>query len=247
MQLSNPLFRIFLFLFFLYVPLSAQWTIKTKKIRFESKDGYVRLYADFPVIVDKHLPKIRKAINYDLGQTSEVDRLIAEAKAEILSHESVTKPSTLDLGDTENFPWSYSFDYSVGINNKFITSIGLNFRCQVGGAVTGYSYFRGCTYDNRTGTSLSLDDLLLDDYDSKLIELFVEYLQPISDDLFDNWKTSIKETNYSFYIDSDAFVFVFPKYSIGPGYMATINIKVPFAKFVDILNPKSPLAVCLKK
>ena len=55
--------------------LNAQWVIKPKKIRIKSKDEYVFLYMDFPVLVGEKSPRIRKAINYDLGQASKVDDL----------------------------------------------------------------------------------------------------------------------------------------------------------------------------
>ena len=187
--------------------LNAQWVIKPKKIRIKSKDEYVFLFMDFPVLVGEKSPRIRKAINYALGQASKVDDLIKEAKVERLSHEAKSQQTTTESDDDEDFSWSYDLNYSVGMNNKSITSIGLNFGCQVGGAVTGHSYFVGCTYNNKTGTRLSLNDILLGDYDSKLRILFVKYLTPISGQLSSEWKTSIQDVGFEFYISSKGIVF----------------------------------------
>lgn len=230
-------------------PLTAQWTVKTRRIAEGSDDGHITLSVDLPVVVGEKNPVARKAINRALGVASDIDRLRKETLRAIRNHNEVLKrrAKSKEVDEfEEDFADERTTEYEVGINDGKLLSICLKGYWHGGGGAVGNPYWVGCTFDAESGKRLQLQDLLIGEWEPFLRHLFKEYLQPRSDDLFPEWESKLQKTEFGFYLEQKDMLIFFPKYSLGPGAMDVISIEIPYVRLKRLIAPNSPLSHLLK-
>lgn len=232
-------------------PQASQWTVKTRTVAEGSSDGHITLSVDLPVVVGKKNPVARKAINRALGVASNVDNLRKEALQAIRDHDEVLKRQAKikEAGEfEEDFPETHTIKYEVGINDGRLLSICLKGVWLGGGAAVGHTYWVGCTFDAESGKRLELQDLFIGDWDPFLRQLFKEYLQPQSEVLllFPGWESNLQKTKFGFYLGQEGMVIFFPKYSIAPGAIGVVSIKIPYVRLKPLIAANSPLSHLLR-
>ena len=228
------------------IPASAQWVVKTKRVEERSKDDHISLIVDLPVLTGDANPAVRKAINRTLGLATGVDKLQREAKKAIRRHSEALKRKNGSQDDDdeigEDFPDDQRLEYAVGLNDGHIFSLCLNGYWHGGGGAVGNANATGYTFNAETGQALTLNDLLAADWQKPLKDLMKKKLEKRADELFPNWVASLGKTQFEFWLSKDGLEVDFPKYSLAPGVMGVISVKVSYEDLRPLI-PKGGILV----
>ena len=200
------------------IPVSAQWVVKTKRVRERSKDGYIALKVDLPILTGAANPTARKAINHELGVITEVDKLQKETKEAIRRHSAKLRGKRSSLDDDNDWEGEdedevvgeHATEYEVGLNDGRILSICLNYYDKGEDASPSESYDKGCTFNAETGRALVLDDLLVAGWEKPLRKVMKREIDKQADDLSPYLVGDLGKLPFEFWLSKDGLEISYP-------------------------------------
>ena len=154
--------------------------------------------------------------------------------------------NSVNLKDVEG-GYDRTITSSFLMNNKGILclAIGQNYYAFYAAHPNGDgSYFN---FNLQTGEKISLDELLIPNYDSELNKIAEAYF--IKDYGSENWDFEIGEfeLNRNFTITPSGLLFSFDRYEIGPYVMGVPSVFIPYSKINHLIKPNGLLEPWRKK
>ena len=130
--------------------------------------------------------------------------------------------------DIRNVGVSYLFD-TIRKTDNYVT-----FAYNMEGSLGGVSWVGiwGYNFDVKTGDILEFDDVI-NSNNSKddFYNYAIKELKSLDEDGFEDWKDTVKKDLFktgNWYFTDDEIVFTFDKYSLGPGALGVVVVKVPY-------------------
>jgi hypothetical protein len=221
---------------FLAAPAAGPWSVTLREVVEQTPDGHVDLQVAVPVLAGDARPAVRDALNQALWKASNADKLQGEAADCRSRHEA-----RLAAGAGEELPVDSPYHCGVacevGTAGPERVSVCFKAGGYAFGMATGFTYWKGCTFDAQTGEPLDLPGLLGPGWRDRLEPLLKEYLRPGAKDYFQDWEARLDKAEPGFYLRPASMVVFFQKYELAAGVMGVVSVEIPLARLGTLVVP----------
>ncbi len=154
--------------------------------------------------------------------------------------------NSVNLNDVDGgYDRTISSSFLMNINGILCLSIGHHYYAFYAAHPNGEGYYYN--FNLQTGELISLDELLVPNFDSELNKIAEAYF--IKEYGSDNWNFEVGEfeLNRNFTITPGGLLFDFNRYEIGPYVMGVPSVFIPYSKINHLLKPNGLLEPWRKK
>ena len=202
----------------------------------------------FPALVDHHDKKVQDLINHGVGADWDKQQKIAQEEIVFFNEESEMYE---DLDYTMN--WYEYYEARIVLNSNYILSFERYMDSYTGGAHGSHIYDL-INFDLRTGDTIFLDDIFIDEYETRLNSIAEGIFRKDNDigadeDLSDIGYWGMDDgfhVNKNFLLTMDGIRFVFNEYEIAPYAAGTIELFIPYEKIKHLIKSQSLIMALIK-